>query len=67
MCRICAINRNMNVQNYINMKLSARDILQDYEAFIFQQDLVSCHLAKLCKKLFQDSIPVLEWLRNHRS
>ena len=65
--RIYMVSGNINAQKYVNeiLKPSARDLFQDNEPFIFQQDSAPCHIAAVCKTLFQDNhIPLLEWLGN---
>lgn len=47
------------------MKFSACDTFQYNEAFIFQQESASCHVAEVFRRWLQDNpIPLLEWPGN---
>lgn len=62
---IYVMNGNRNAQKYRNeilqlqLKISMHD---DNNTFLFQQESASCHIAKICKKLYKKIIFLMfEW------
>lgn len=59
--RLLVIDDTLNGRKYVDsipqpkFVLSARDISPDNAPFFYQQDLASCHYARICKQSFPEN------------